>query len=66
MNSTPTTIQSLIMLAITLGIGILAVLALRTFAPDWSIHNRNLVSIIIGSIILTPWLVVVVRMRKPA
>lgn len=66
MNHLPTTIQSLIMLAITLGIGILAILALRTFAPEWSIHNRNLVSIIIGSIILTPWLVVVVRMRKPA
>ena len=66
MNHLPTTIQSLIMLAITLGIGILAILALRTFAPEWSIANRNLVSIIIGSVILAPWLVAVVRMRKPA
>jgi len=65
MNSIPTAIQSLVMLAITLGIGILAVLALRTFAPDWAIANRNLVSIIIGSVILVPWLVAVVRMRKP-
>lgn len=66
MNRIPNIMQSFTILISTIVLAVVAALALRTFAPEWSIHNRNLVSIIIGSIILTPWLVAVVRMRKPA
>lgn len=58
--------QSLVILVMSFGFAILVTLILRTFAPEWCVENRNLMPIIIGSVILAPWLVVMARMRKSA
>jgi|LauGreDrversion4_2_1035121.scaffolds.fasta_scaffold02839_11 hypothetical protein len=65
MSTVPNSVQSICILAISLGLGIIATLILRSFAPEWCIQNRLLVWAIIGFVTIAPSLVMVFRMRKP-
>jgi hypothetical protein len=55
----------LALLAVTLLCATASLLAIRFVAGAWADNNRHTISIIIGCIILAPWLVAMVRMRKP-
>lgn len=66
MNTVPGPVQSLVILAISLGMSITAMLLLRTFAPQWCVEHKVFMSMIIGAAAISPCVFVVFRMRKPA
>ena len=55
------------LVAVSVGIGIAAVIALKALTtPEWMQGNRNITNVIVGASIIAPWLVAIVRMRRPA
>jgi hypothetical protein len=55
------------LVAVSLAIGIAAVIALKALTTnEWMRDNRHAVTTIIGASIIAPWLVAIVRMRRPA
>ena len=55
------------LIAVSVGIGIAAVIALKALTTaEWMRDNRHITTTIIGASIIAPWLVAIVRMRRPA
>jgi hypothetical protein len=55
------------LIAVSLAIGIAAVIALKALTTtEWMQDNRHITTTIVGASIIAPWLVAIVRMRRPA
>lgn len=55
------------LLAIGVAVAIATMLGIKWFATaEWMRDNRTTITTIVGATIVAPWLVAIVRMRRPA
>jgi len=55
------------LIAVSLTVAIAFLIGIKWFATaEWMRDNRHTVTTIVGATIVAPWLVAIVRMRRPA
>jgi hypothetical protein len=67
MNRTtiPTIPYIMALLAVTCMVAFISLYILRSVAGEWADSHRMQVGTIVGAFIIAPWLVAIVRMRRP-
>jgi hypothetical protein len=58
-------VSSIVILAMSFVAAMIFLRTILPLAPTWAGENRTIVELIVGGILLLPWIILLLRMRNP-